>query len=332
MTELLSVENLALKLPSRDGWVQAVRGIDFSLNRGETLAIVGESGCGKSVSALSLMGLLPERSQVAGSVQVDGEAVLGFSEQQWRQWRGNRIAMIFQNPMTALNPTMRIADQIAEPLMLHQKLSRFEAMQRVEQLLERLQIGRVQERMKQYPFEFSGGMLQRVMIAMAVACDPDILIADEPTTALDVTVQAEVLALLKELQQERNMGLILITHDLAVVAQMAQRVAVMYAGQFVEQGSVEDIFYRAQHPYTLGLKQALPDFHLSDSSNEPLLAIAGSPPDLLSPPVGCGFCPRCPQAMRICSTQAPPLIAHDNGHSSYCWLDKRPENRGMTPQ
>ncbi len=320
---LLTVENLRVEIATVGGSVKAVRGIDLQLQCGETLAIVGESGCGKSISALSLMGLLPEATTVSGSVLVEKQSLLNFSELQWRQWRGNRLAMIFQNPMTALNPTMRIGQQIAESLILHRGFSRRDALQKAEALLDRMYIPNAKQRLRQYPFEFSGGMLQRVVIAMSVACEPDILIADEPTTALDVTVQAEVLSLLQELQRERNMGLILITHDLAVVAQMAQRVAVMYAGQIVEQGGVEDIFYRSAHPYTQALLQALPDMHAEEHS--PLMAIAGSPPDLFSPPEACSFCQRCDRGMRICQQQPVPFFSQQSEmsatkHDSRCWL------------
>lgn len=314
----LELEQLAISIPSKHGDVHAVRGVSFSVAKGETLAIVGESGCGKSVTALSVMGLLPAPTRIEGSLRLGDQNLLDNTDAQWRAIRGNQIGMIFQNPMTALNPTMTIGDQIAEPLRLHRKLSR--AQSRVEsiKLLQQLQIAEPEKRLSQYPFEFSGGMLQRVMIAVSVAAEPDVLIADEPTTALDVTVQAEVLSLLHRLQRQKAMALVLITHDLAVVARMAQRVAVMYAGQIVEQGSVDDIFYRAQHPYTQGLKAALPDMHAD--GQEPLVTIEGSPPDLIAPPQGCGFCARCPHAMSICEREQPPAFVVGEAHESRCWL------------
>ena len=322
---MLELEQLYVSIDSPQGTVKAVRGVSLSVAKGETLAIVGESGCGKSVTALSVMGLLPASSHWQGRVALSGDNLLAYSEQQWQKVRGNRVGMIFQNPMTALNPTMTIGQQIAEPLMLHQGLSKAQAKREAVRLLEQLHINDAEKRLSQYPFEFSGGMLQRVMIAISVAAEPDVLIADEPTTALDVTVQAEVLALLQDLQCQKNMALILITHDLAVVARMAQRVAVMYAGQIVEQGSVDDIFYRSHHPYTQGLKAALPDLHAN--RKDKLAAIAGSPPDLVSPPQGCGFCQRCPQAMTICQRELPPFFNLDNAqasatshHQSRCWL------------
>lgn len=317
-TPLLAVNNLMVSIATRNGSVQAVRGVDFTIAKGETLAIVGESGCGKSITALALMGLLPAQAQLRGEIEVAGHSLSGFSESQWRAWRGNRVAMIFQNPMTSLNPTMRIGDQIAEPLIQHQGLTRRQATRQAEQLLARLRISQPTVRMRQYPFEFSGGMLQRVMIAIAIACDPALLIADEPTTALDVTVQAEVLSLLKELQAERGMALLLISHDLAVVSQVADRVAVMYAGKLLEQADVGSIFSHPEHPYTQGLKRALPAF--DDHDRRALTVIAGSPPDLLQPPSGCGFYPRCQQAMQICQRQAPPRIQHTLDHYSDCWL------------
>lgn len=319
---VLELKQLHVSIDSPHGVVKAVRGVSLSVAKGETLAIVGESGCGKSVTALSVMGLLPASSHVQGEVILSGDNLLAFSEPQWRTVRGNRVGMIFQNPMTALNPTMTIGNQIAEPLMLHRGMSKSQATTDAICLLEQLQINDAEQRLSQYPFEFSGGMLQRVMIAISVAAEPDVLIADEPTTALDVTVQAEVLALLQDLQRQKNMALMLITHDLAVVARMAQRVAVMYAGQIVEQGSVEDIFYRSHHPYTKGLKAALPDLH-ADQQDQ-LVAISGSPPDLIAPPKGCGFCQRCPQAMTICERELPPLFSLSNvpngDHQSRCWL------------
>ena len=300
--------------------VQAVRGVSFSVGRGETLAIVGESGCGKSVAAMSVMGLIPQPPGriVGGSARLNGRELVGLPEKALNQVRGAEIAMVFQDPMSALNPTMRIGEQIAETLMIHKGVGKAEALKKAVTLLERTRIPEAVKRTRQYPFEFSGGMLQRAVIAMALACDPAVLIADEPTTALDVTIQNQVLELMRELQREEGMALVLITHDLGVVARMADRVAVMYAGQIVESGSVDDIFYRSAHPYTLGLKAAMPQ--PQTHAGEKLAAIAGSPPDLVAPPPGCGYCSRCPYARRVCAEQMPPLMAVADDHHARCWL------------
>jgi oligopeptide/dipeptide ABC transporter ATP-binding protein len=314
---LLAVEQLSVSLATARGPLNAVREVSFELAAGETLALVGESGCGKSMTALALLGLTPQGSAIGGEIRLQGQSLQGLTESQWRQLRGNRVACIFQNPMTALNPTMTIGDQIAEPLRLHLGLSRRQARQRVVALLHRLQVPEPERRLAQYPFEFSGGMLQRVMIAMAVACEPALLIADEPTTALDVTVQAQVLALLAQLCREQNMGLLLITHDLAVVAQHADRVAVMYAGEIIEQAPVASLFASPSHPYSQGLLAALPS---AVKVGEPLQVIEGSPPDLVAPIQGCGFCPRCPRAMAICASTPAPAFAASAQHFSRCWL------------
>ncbi|MBR9912918.1 MAG: ABC transporter ATP-binding protein [Gammaproteobacteria bacterium] len=323
----LSVENLQVEFAVRGGRVQAVRGVSMAVQAGQTLAIVGESGCGKSVAMMSLLGLIPTPPGrvVAGSAQLQGRQLLGLPEQQLNRLRGAEIAMIFQDPMSALNPTMKIGDQIAETLRVHVGMPRREAWRRAVALLDRVGVPAAAERANQYPFEFSGGMLQRAMIAMSLACKPAVLIADEPTTALDVTIQNQVLDLMQELQREMGMAIVLITHDLGVVARMADQVAVMYAGQIVEYGSVEDIFARSAHPYTLGLKQAMPAVA---GSGERLAAIAGSPPDLFAPPPGCGFCERCPYAMSICQRTGPQLLALDAGHSARCWL-QHPQAAGQ---
>jgi oligopeptide/dipeptide ABC transporter ATP-binding protein len=321
--ELLQVEDLHVEFDTYGGVVKAVRGVDFSVAAGETLAIVGESGCGKSVTVQSIMGLIPmppgRISQ--GSARLRGEEILGQSRIQGREIRGAQIGMIFQDPMTSLNPTMTIGDQIAEPLQVHRGLSRSDAAREAVRLLEVTRIPEAAKRAKQYPFEFSGGMLQRAMIAMAIACKPDLLIADEPTTALDVTIQAQILDLLQELQRETGMAIVLITHDLGVVARMADSVAVMYAGKVVERGSVDDIFYRSAHPYTLGLRAAMPSN--DPSVEQSLQPIEGSPPDLFAPPPGCGYAPRCPFAMKVCQSD-PQLTrlsdAAPRPHSSLCWL------------
>ncbi|MCY4200925.1 MAG: ABC transporter ATP-binding protein [Gammaproteobacteria bacterium] len=318
---LLEVEDLAVEFDTHGGTVKAVRGVSFALHEGQTLAVVGESGCGKSVCVQSLVGLvpMPPGRITSGSARLDGEQILGRETVGGMRVRGQLIGMIFQDPMTSLNPTMRIGDQIAEPLHMHQGMRRRDARMRAIELLELSQVGEAEKRSRQYPFEFSGGMLQRVMIACALACEPRILIADEPTTALDVTIQAQILSLMRDLQRERKMSLILITHDLGVVAQMADEVVVMYAGKVVETGSADDIFYASGHPYTQGLKSAMPQNQ--DRRAQQLEPIAGSPPDLFDPPTGCGYFERCPRAMQVCEAHQPPDF--DLGkvqHRCACWL------------
>jgi oligopeptide transport system ATP-binding protein len=328
---LLEVSGLRVEFGTHGGVVKAVRGVSFSLDRGRTLAIVGESGCGKSVTVQAVMGLVPSPPGriTGGSVRFEGRELVGLGAEGANRIRGKEIGMIFQDPMTSLNPTMKVGRQITETLRHHGGLSAAAARDKAIELLERVQIPDARSRVDHYPFQFSGGMRQRVMIAMAIACNPKVLIADEPTTALDVTVQAQILTLLKDLQREHGMSIILITHDLGVVAQMADEVAVMYAGEIVEQGTVDDVFYRPAHPYTLGLKQAMP--HRSDLRRARLEPIAGSPPDLFSPPAGCPYVERCPWAMRVCGPHDPPLWPVQPGHAARCWLhheraaDRRPE-------
>jgi len=317
---LLRVEDLKVEFTTYGGIVQAVRGVSFAVQPGQTLAIVGESGCGKSVTVQSIMGLIPmpPGRVTSGTALLRGVDIIGRKEINGRDIRGREIGMIFQDPMTSLNPTMTIGDQIAEPLIVHRGLSKKAAFARAIELLEMSRIPEAARRARQYPFEFSGGMLQRSMIAMAIACEPAILIADEPTTALDVTIQAQILDLMKELQRDTGMAIILITHDLAVVARMADTVSVMYAGQIVEQGDVDDVFYRSSHPYTLGLRAAMP---VNDPQAEHhLRPIDGSPPDLFHPPIGCGYCARCPHAMKICEDNPPELFTMGEGHTARCWL------------
>ena len=316
---LLDVEDLAVEFDTYGGVVQAVRGISFHVHTGETLAIVGESGCGKSVSVQSIMGLIPMPPGriTSGAVTLRGRDILGRTSIDGREIRGREIGMIFQDPMTSLNPTMTIGEQIAEPLQVHSGFSKREALARAVELLEMSRIPEAARRAKQYPFEFSGGMLQRAMIAMAISCGPAILIADEPTTALDVTIQAQILDLMKDLQQETGMAIVLITHDLGVVARMADRVAVMYAGQIVEEGTVDDIFYRSAHPYTLGLRAAMPSNN--PHGHQVLTPIDGSPPDLFHPPAGCGYFARCPYAMKVCEKNQPHVFAFEGGHEACCW-------------
>ena len=321
MRPLLEVEDLAVEFDTVGGKVKAVRGVSFSVSEGKTLAIVGESGCGKSVCVQSLVGLIPMPPGriTSGSARLDGEEILGRDTLKGEQIRGQMIGMIFQDPMTSLNPTMRIGDQIAEPLRTHRGMRRRDARKRAVELLKLSQVAEAEKRATQYPFEFSGGMLQRVMIASALACEPRIVIADEPTTALDVTIQAQILNLIRDLQRLRNMSVILITHDLGVVAHMADEVVVMYAGEVIETGSVDDIFYRSGHPYTQGLKSAMP--RNQDREAQRLDPIAGSPPDLFDPPKGCGYYDRCPHAMRICENHRPPLMAmNEERHKCACWL------------
>jgi len=316
--QLLEVRNLKVEFDTYGGIVQAVRGVDFSVDAGRTLAIVGESGCGKSVTVQAIMGLIPRPPGriTAGSALLRGESVLGGISASGKEIRGAEIGMIFQDPMSSLNPTMTIGDQIAEPLIVHRGYSQTQALARAVELLELVRIPEAKRRARQYPFEFSGGMLQRAMIAMAIACKPTVLIADEPTTALDVTIQAQILDLLGDLQQETGMAIILITHDLGVVARMADEVAVMYAGEIVERGSVDDVFYRSAHPYTLGLKQAMP----GKERHEVLRPIEGNPPDLFAPPSGCAYTARCPHAMTICEARHPLRFQVSEQHESLCWL------------
>ena len=319
-TRLLSVNNLAVEFDTYGGIVHAVRDVSFSVNEGKTLAIVGESGCGKSVTVQSIMGLIPMPPGriTNGTAKLRGHEILGTAVIEGKDIRGSEIGMIFQDPMTSLNPTMTIGDQIAEPLQVHLGYDHGKAHAEAIQLLELTKIPESAKRAKQYPFEFSGGMLQRAMIAMAISCKPSILIADEPTTALDVTIQAQILDLLQELQKETGMAIVLITHDLGVVARLADQVAVMYAGKIVEHGSVEDIFYRSAHPYTLGLRKAMPTN--DPQKNSVLSPIPGSPPDLFSPPLGCGYCARCPWAMSLCKGKSPEAFYLNPEHFSKCWL------------
>lgn len=317
---ILQVNDLAVEFDTYGGTVKAVRGVSFDVAAGETLAIVGESGCGKSVTVQSLMGLIPMPPGriTAGRATLNGKNILGLPPAEANRFRGVEIGMIFQDPMSSLNPTMTIGDQIAETLQVHRGYSHGKAFKRAIDLLEQTHIPEAAKRAKQYPFEFSGGMLQRAMIAQSLACSPAILIADEPSTALDVTIQAQILELMKDLQRAENMSIILITHDLAVVARMADRVAVMYAGQIVESGTVDDVFYRSAHPYTMGLKAAMPSN--TDKRKQSLTPILGSPPDLFAPPQGCGYCARCPHAMKLCESHLPDLSAVQPDHTARCWL------------
>ena len=317
MPDLLELDNLQTSFFTRDGEVHAVRGVSFALNAGELVGIVGESGCGKSVTCKSILQLLGNNGKITGgSVRFRGDDLAQKTPQQMRQIRGNDIAMIFQDPMTALNPVLTIGRQMTEILMRNKGLSRKAANEKALAMLESVGIADAPRRFKQYPHEFSGGMRQRVMIAIALSCDPQLLIADEPTTALDVTIQAQILRLLKSLQQQTQAAILLITHDLGVVAQMCSRVVVMYGGLVMEEGSVEDIFYRPAHPYTQGLLASLPR---PDEVNQRLSPIEGAPPGLLNPPPGCPFAERCPKRMPQCERQ-PAFYAMGEGHRAACWL------------
>ncbi|MGG3919839.1 ABC transporter ATP-binding protein [Parageobacillus thermoglucosidasius] len=318
MNHLLEVEHLKVTFPTYGGEVQAVRDVSFSIDQGEVVAIVGESGSGKTVTVQTIMGLIPTKNIKAGNIRFNGKDI-HLSKKEMRKLKGSEIGMVFQDPMTSLNPTMKIGKQIAEGIRKHQKLSKAEAKQKAIELLRLVGIPNAEERYHQYPHEFSGGMRQRVVIAIALACNPKLLIADEPTTALDVTIQAQILDLMKDLQRKMGMSIILITHDLGVVAEMAQRVIVMYGGTVVETGSVFDIFENPKHPYTWGLLRSIPNLH--DKEKKRLVPIDGSPPDLFSPPKGCPFAPRCPYAMEICVEKSPQEFDISNGHTASCWLN-----------
>ncbi|MFC5402580.1 ABC transporter ATP-binding protein [Cohnella soli] len=319
MTErLLTVDDLRVSFRTRHGDNQAVRGVTFHIDAGETVGIVGESGSGKSVTAKAILSIVqPPGEIVSGSVSFRGERLTDMPEKALRKIRGNRIAMVFQDPMTSLNPVKRVGDQMTEVIRRHRGLKADEALAEAIRLLREVGISEPERRVRQYPHEFSGGMRQRVMIAMALSCNPELLIADEPTTALDVTIQAQILELFKQLKNNPDTAVALITHDLGVVAQVCTRVIVMYGGMIMEEGTVEDIFYRAQHPYTQGLLRSVPK--RGGGSRERLVAIEGTPPDLLDPPPGCPFMARCPHAMDKCA-KLPPMFQIGPGHRSLCWL------------
>ncbi|MEH7489262.1 ABC transporter ATP-binding protein [Priestia megaterium] len=319
MEKMIQIKNLHVQFSTYGERVQAVRGVSFDLHKGETLAIVGESGCGKSVTSQSIMRLIPTPPGriTSGSILFKGQDLTKLSEKKMRDIRGADISMIFQDPMTALNPTLRVGEQIAENIMQHENISKEKAKEKAFEMLELVGIPNPKERLKQYPHEFSGGMRQRIVIAMALVCNPEVLIADEPTTALDVTIQAQILELFKDIQQKTDVSIVLITHDLGVVAQVADRVAVMYAGKIVEIGTRRDIFYTPQHPYTKGLLRSVPRLDLYESE---LVPIAGSPPDLFAPPSGCSFAPRCPYVMEVCDRMYPASTKLKESHQVHCWL------------
>ena len=319
---LLSVRDLKVSFFTPAGEVKAVDGISYEIHRGEVIGIVGESGSGKSVEAYAIMGLLQSPGRVVGgSILLEGENILEFGKKQMQDLRGGRVSMIFQNPMTSLNPVYTIGNQIREALWAHRKVSRKEANARVFDILNLVGINNPERRIKQYPHELSGGMRQRVMIALALICEPDLLIADEPTTALDVTIQAQILKLMRQIQSKTNMAIIFITHNLGVVADICNRVAVMYAGHIVETGLVDDIFYNAKHPYTIGLLRSMP--RLDADIKERLIPIEGTPVDMLNPPSGCPFSPRCGECMRICLREYPPTTDYGGAHFASCWLHER---------
>ena len=316
--KLLSVRDLKTSFFTHVGEVQAVRGISFDVNEGEVLGIVGESGSGKSVTSLSIMGLLQYPGRVVdGEILLNGEDILTYSKDQMRKVRGKEIAMIFQDPMTSLNPVYTIGNQVMEMILEHEKMTKREARARAIEMLKLVGIPAAEKRIDSYPHEFSGGMRQRVMIALALSCNPKLLIADEPTTALDVTIQAQILSLIKSLNKQFGMTTMLITHDLGVVATVCDKVAVMYGGLIMEYGTVDEIFYHPRHPYTMGLLGSIP--HVDGGEKRRLIPIDGTPPDLINPPKGCPFSTRCKYCMNVCTREQPPYFAEDK-HRTMCWL------------
>lgn len=316
---LLEVKDMHVSIHTDSGIVQAVRGVSFELRQGETLAIVGESGSGKSITNKAIMGLLPIGGKIeSGEVILNGRDIARLPEKEMLKIRGAEISMIFQDPLTSLNPTMTVGKQITEMLMLHKPdMTKAQREARAIELLEMVGIPNPRERFKQYPHQFSGGMRQRVMISIALACEPQILIADEPTTALDVTIQAQILDLMKAIQKKIHTSIIIITHNMGVVSSVADRVIVMYGGKFVESGNVDDVFYQRRHPYTQGLMDSIPNMQRSDQE---LYSIPGSPPDLINPPKGCPFALRCNHCMKVCTQYVPEETRFGEDHRAYCWL------------
>lgn len=316
--KLLSVRELKTSFFTHVGEVKAVRGISFDVNEGEVLGIVGESGSGKSVTSLSIMGLLQYPGRVVdGEILLNGEDILTYSKDQMRKVRGKEIAMIFQDPMTSLNPVYTIGNQVMEMILEHEKMTKREARARAIEMLKLVGIPAAEKRIDSYPHEFSGGMRQRVMIALALSCNPKLLIADEPTTALDVTIQAQILNLIKKLNRQFGMTTMLITHDLGVVATVCDKVAVMYGGLIMEYGTADEIFYHPRHPYTMGLLGSIP--HVDGGEKRRLIPIDGTPPDLINPPKGCPFSTRCKYCMNVCTREQPPYFAEDK-HRTMCWM------------
>ena len=329
---LLSVKDLTIHYITDDGVMKAVNGISFDLKKGETLGLVGETGAGKTTTALGIMRLVPDPPGkiVSGEILWNGKNLLKVGKLGMRAIRGKEISMIFQDPMTSLNPVYTIGNQIVEVILLHTKKTKQEAWARAKELLELVGINEPDRRLKQYPHELSGGMRQRVMIAIALACEPKLLIADEPTTALDVTIQAQILELMNDLRHKLGMSIIMITHDLGVVAQMCEKIAVMYAGHIVEYGTTDEIFYNPQHEYTKGLINSIPK--LNAEEKERLAPIEGQPVDLLNPPAGCPFAPRCKSCMKVCLNKMPPRTELSDTHYTYCWLRQKEEfEKGAKP-
>ena len=319
--KLLEVKDLKVSFFTPAGEVKAVDGISYSVGEDETMGIVGESGSGKSVESYSIIGLLANPGKViGGEILFEGENILNYTEEQMREFRGNKVSMIFQNPMTCLNPVYTVGDQLTEALRCHKpEVTKQQAREKAIEMLKLVGINNAETRIDQYPHEFSGGMRQRAMIAMALICEPKLLIADEPTTALDVTIQAQILELMKDIQKKTKMGIIFITHNLGVVAEICDKVSVMYAGHIVEQGNVNDIFYNPQHPYTKGLLKSMP--RIDVEQKERLIPIEGTPVDMVNPPKGCPFGPRCENCMKICLNSRPPMLeVGENNHIASCWL------------
>lgn len=323
LSNVLEVESLSIEFNINGKYYEAVRDVSFQIEPGETLGLVGESGCGKSVTSLALVRLLSKTARVQGNVRYNGRSLLSLSDKEMREVRGNEISMIFQEPMTSLNPVYKIGAQISEIIRLHRDISPRAAFHEALEMLKKVGIPRPNEIMHEYPYQLSGGMRQRVMIAIAMACNPRLLIADEPTTALDVTIQAQILELMKQISRDFGTSTLLITHDLGVVAEMCNRVAVMYAGQIVESGTVDDIFFAPQHPYTQGLLKAIPK--IDELTKQRLQPINGNVPSLTRMPHGCRFAPRCPLAMGQCRTHPPELVQTGDGHFSRCYLQARKE-------
>lgn len=325
--KLLEIKDERLSFFTPAGEVKALNGVSFSMEEGEVLGIVGESGSGKSVTAYSIMGLTAYPGKlVGGTVRFNGHEIEKMTEKEFRKIRGNEVSIIFQDPMTSLNPVYTIGNQIVEVILLHTNKTKKEAYERARELLELVGINEPTKRLKQYPHELSGGMRQRVMIAIALACEPKLLIADEPTTALDVTIQAQILELMQELRKKLGMSIIMITHDLGVVASMCEKIAVMYAGHIVEYGTADEIFYNPSHEYTKGLIKSIPK--LNTEKIERLVPIEGQPIDLLNPPAGCPFAPRCSECMKICLNKMPPKTELSDTHYSYCWLLQKEALKG----
>lgn len=321
MRHLLEVKDLKVSYHSYAGEVQSVRGVNFTVDTGESVAIVGESGCGKSVTAKTIMGLIqtpPGEIKKGSQILFEGKNLLEMDERAWQAYRGSDCAIVFQDALAALNPTLTIGHQIVEKILIHTDMNREAAMKEAERLLTLVGIPNPAKRLKQYPHEFSGGMRQRAMIAIALACQPKLLIADEPTTALDVTIQADIIDLLKNLQKEFKMAVIMITHDLGIVADIAKKIVVMYAGKVVETGSNYDVFYNPKHPYTQALLRAVP--RLDVEEDQELESIEGTPPNMIAPPAGCAFCTRCKHCMKICQKMEPPTYEFEDGHTAQCWL------------